>query len=172
MLDTLQRVRSQSDEPLPLGLDKKKYDWPSRPTPGKRASRALVRFLIAICIGVVGTLAWQSYGDVARQKIAHSSPVLGWLAPQAAPLVQVASNQIRPAEPAAPSPDLQQLKAASPDLAAVRQSVDELAARLQQMAGDMATMQAAQQAILRKVSTPSPPPPRQAVAPARSAGQN
>jgi hypothetical protein len=171
MLDTHQRGRLRSDEPLPLGLDKKN-DWPSRPTHGKRPSRALVHFLITICIGGAGTLAWQSYGDVARQMIATSSPVLGWLAPQAAPPVQTASEQVTPAEPATLSPDLQQLKTMSPDLAAVRQSVDQLAAKLQQMAGDIATIQAAQQAILRKVSTPSPPPPRQAAAPARNAVQN
>jgi hypothetical protein len=153
-----------------LNLDLEKA-WP-RPSPRKRRSRALIRFLITICIGVAGTLAWQSYGDVARQMIANSSPVLGWLAPQAAPLVQVASGQVTPANPTTPSLDLQQLKTMSPDLAAVRQSVDQLAAKLQQMAGDMATMQAAQQAILRKVSTSSPPPPRQAAAPARNAVQN
>src|SRR5215469_2803226 len=118
MVAALQNVRP--DEPLPLGLGRKS-DWPSRPTPGKRTSRALVRFLITICIGVAGTLAWQSYGDLARQMIASSSPVLGWLAPQAAPLVQVASDHVAPAEPAAPSPVLQQLKTMSPELAAVRQ---------------------------------------------------
>jgi hypothetical protein len=57
------------------------------------------------------------------------------------------------------------------DLAAVRQSVDELAAQVasghQQMAADIATLQAAQQVILRKISAP---PPRQA-APARNAVQ-
>jgi hypothetical protein len=188
MTSALQRERLDSrlgrltDEPLPLGLDWKN-DWPStkRLSLSKRSSRAMVRFLItsvplrfliAICIGVAGTLAWQSYGDVVRQMMANSSPVLGWLAPQPAPFVQVASQQVTPAERATPSPDLQQLKAMSPDLAAVRQSVDELAAKLQQMAGDMATMQAAQQAILRKVATPSPPSPRQAAAPARNAVQN
>jgi hypothetical protein len=53
----------------------------------------------------------------------------------------------------------------SPDLAAVRQSVDELAAKLQQMAGDMATMRAAQQTILRKVSNRGKPPPARNAAP-------
>jgi hypothetical protein len=38
------------------------------------------------------------------------------------------------------------------------------------MAGDSATLQAAQQAILRKVSALSPPSPRQVAAPARNAG--
>jgi hypothetical protein len=52
---------------------------------GKRASRTLARFLITFCIGVAATVAWQSYGDAAREMIANSSPQLGWLAPQTAP---------------------------------------------------------------------------------------
>jgi prefoldin subunit 5 len=47
------------------------------------------------------------------------------------------------------------------DLAAVRQSVDRLAAQHQQMAGDISNLQAAQQALLRKVSTVPAPSPRQ-----------
>ena len=170
MASTLPCVRTDSpvdrwsDEPLTLDLGQRDAS-PSPPSPGKRSSRALLRFLITICIGLASTLAWQSYGNVARQMIAK-------LASQAAPLMQAASNRVTPAEPATPSDDVQQLKAMSPDLAAVRQSVDQLAAQLQQMAGDVATMQAAQQAILRRVSTPSPPPPRPAAAPARSAVQN
>jgi hypothetical protein len=54
-------------------------------SPGKQASFALARFLIAFCIGVAATLAWQSYGDAARKMIARSSPQLGRSAPQAAP---------------------------------------------------------------------------------------
>ncbi len=162
MASPVSRERPGSYEPLPLGLGQRDA-WTSRP----RSSRRPVRFLIAICIGVAGTLAWQSYGDVARQMIADSSPVLGWLSPQ----VQ-AGDQVTPAERAMPSADSQQLRAMSPDLAAVRQSVDQLAAKLQQMAGNIATMQSAQQDILRKVSTPSSPPPRQAPVPARNAVQN
>jgi hypothetical protein len=60
----------------------------------------------------------------------------------------------------------EQLKAMSVALAGVRQSVDQLAAALaagrQQTAGDIATLQASQQAILRKISAPArstvPPP--------------
>src|SRR5215467_7395319 len=33
----------------------------------RRALRALARYLIAICIGVAGVLAWQSYGDATKQ---------------------------------------------------------------------------------------------------------
>ena len=138
-------------------------DWP-RPPLRKRSSHPFIRFLIAVGIGIAGTLAWQPYGDAARGLIADSSPVLGWLAPQARPLPQ-AADQVAPTAPATPSPDLQQVKAALTDLAAMRQSVEQLAAQQQQMAGDIVTMQAAQQTILRKVSTPPSPPPRQVAPP-------
>ena len=129
---------------------------------------SLTGFLITFCVGVAATLGWQSYGDAARALVASSYPQLGWLAPQPAALAQDASETVAPTEPAAPSPDLQQLQAMLLD---VRQSVDQLAAQVasgqQQIAGDIATLQAAQQAILRKISAP---PPRQA-APARNAVQ-
>jgi len=88
---------------------------------------SLTGFLITFCIGVAATLAWQSYGDAAREMIASSYPQLGWLAPQAAPGAQNASDMIAPAAPAAPPPDQQQLNAMSLDLDAVRQSVDRIA---------------------------------------------
>src|SRR5262249_1507962 len=132
--------------------------WPSR---RKRARRVLARFLITLCIGVGGTLAWQSYGDAAREMIAKSSPQLSWLAPQAAavrtpPAVQTSPNMVASA---APSPDLQQLKAMSLGIAAMRQSVDQLQNR---MTNEITKLRAAQQEILDKISTP---PPRSAAAP-------
>src|SRR5262249_51676745 len=44
----------------------------------RRGSRGFVRFLVAICIGVAGTLAWQSYGEAIKQIIATRAPELGW----------------------------------------------------------------------------------------------
>jgi hypothetical protein len=134
---------------------------PSKRLPlGKRASR--VRLLITFCIGVVATLAWQSYGDAAREMIASSSPRLGWLAPPAAPVTQAA--------PAVPSPDQEDLKAISFGLAGVRQRVDQIAAQLaagqDQMTRDIGNkLQAVEQDILDKMI--SAPPPQPAAAPAR-----
>ena len=127
-----------------------------RPSLG-RTLRALARFLITLCIGVTGTLAWQSYGVTARQKIASLFPRLDWLAPQAAPAPDVIA-------PAAPSPDQQQLNAMLLGLAALRQSVDQLAAGQERMTGDIAKLQTAAQGILDKISAP---PPRPAGATAR-----
>jgi hypothetical protein len=119
----------------------------------------LMRLLITFCIGVVVTLAWQSYGDAAREMIANSYPQLSWLAPQAA-VAQTAPDAIAPATS---SLDPQQLKEMSADLAAVRQKVDQLAAQVaagqDQMARDFAAkLQAAEQDIVATISVPPPQP--------------
>jgi hypothetical protein len=111
-----------------------------------------MRLLIALCIGVAVTLAWQSYGDAAREMIANSSPQLSRLAPQTA-VAQAAPDTIAPTTP---SHDPQEIKAISVDLAALRQRVDQLAVQIaagqEQMARDFATkLQAAEQDILDKI---------------------
>jgi hypothetical protein len=124
----------------------------NRPSLGKRASRALVRFLVTFCIGVAATVAWLSYGDAAREMIASSSSQLGWLAP-------------KPAAPQAAPPAVdqqQQLNAISLGLAAMRQSVDTLAAQLaasqDQMTREITMLRAAQQEIISKISVTPPRP--------------
>src|SRR5712671_708417 len=146
---------------------------------GMRAPLAFARFLITFCVGVAATLAWQSYGDAAREMMANTSPQLGWLAPQAAPVTQDASDPVAPATSAPPSPDQQQLNAVSLDLDAMRQSVeriaagqeqitrtvDQLAAGQEQMAREISKVQAIGQYMLYK--NPDPPPrPAAGAAPA------
>ena len=154
-----------TDEPVDSSVAPTDPDQlPSERLPlGGRAWRGLTRFLIAFGIGVVATLAWQSYGDAARGMIASSYPQLGWLAPAAAP--------------DASSPDLQELKAIelkamSTDLAAVRQSVDQLAAqfvaRQEEMRREITELHATEQDILANILDKiSAPPPRPAPAPVR-----
>src|SRR5262245_49352205 len=124
-----------------------------RPSLGKRASRGLARFLIIFSIGIGATMAWQSYGDTARAMLANSSPQLGWLAPQTAPLAQTAPDMVVPPAADTASSDLQQLKAA---LASMRESVDQLAAQVaagqQQVADNIAKLHADEQKILQKLS--------------------
>jgi len=150
---------------------------------GMRAPLAVARFLITFGVGVAATLAWQSYGDAAREMIANSSPQLGWLAPQAAPVAQSDPDPVAPAASAAtsaaPSPDQQQLNAVSLDLDAMRQSVDriaasqeqitrtvdQLAAGQEQMAREISKVQAIGQYMLYKNSDP-PPRPAAGAAPA------
>src|SRR5215813_14480630 len=70
------------------------------PSRGRRAFRALFRFLIAVGVGIGGTLAWQAYGDAARQMIATAYPDrLGWIAPPA-PTTAPAAESARAAESA------------------------------------------------------------------------
>jgi hypothetical protein len=47
-----------------------------RPSMGKRAMRAFIGFLLAVCIGVAATV-WQAYGDTAKQLIANWAPKFG-----------------------------------------------------------------------------------------------
>jgi hypothetical protein len=123
------------DEPPPVRPTTLENDpFPNgQPSLRKRASRTLSRFLITFCMGVAATLAWRSYGDAARQMIANSYPLLGWLAPQAEPIAQNAPNMIALAAPATPSFDQQKLSAMSLDLDAVRRSIDRIAAGQEQI---------------------------------------
>jgi hypothetical protein len=151
---------------------------------GRRFLRACLRVLITLGIGVGGTLAWQAYGDETRQLMATAYPMqLGWIAPPAATTALAAPAESAPlasAAPAAPPVDQQQINALSLNVAAVRQTVEQLAAQViagqQQMSGDIARLQAAEQDILNKVSAPPPrpapvaarkppPPPATAAAP-------
>jgi len=90
--------------------------------------------MMTFCIGVAATLAWQSYGDAARQMIANSHPQFGWLIPQRALTVQKAPDMIAPAASPAPYRDYQQLDAMLRDLHAMQQSVDRIAAGQEQLA--------------------------------------
>src|SRR3984893_14189742 len=50
-----------------------------RPSVGRRVFRTLSKFLIAVLIGVGGTVAWQSHGDAAREMLVAQAPTLAWL---------------------------------------------------------------------------------------------
>ncbi len=84
---------------------------------------------------------------------------------QAASAAQTAPDIATPTAPAAPSPEVQQqLEAMARDLAALRQSVDQLAIGQEQMARDIASLQAAEKDIRHRTSAP-PPKPTAAPAP-------
>ena len=174
-LDARLREADPSNDPLPT----------DRPAPGGRASRRVARFLVTACMGVAATLAWQSYGDAARQMIASSAPQLGWLvaspamnppsggesaveqpipaavaasAPPAAsaPAEAAPAATVASSAPTAPAPELQQLATMAQDLAALRQSVEQLNTGQEQMARDIAKLQSAGQEIRRRVSVLPP----------------
>ena len=116
----------------------------------RRLTRSLARFSLAVLIGVGATLAWQSYGSEA---------VRTW-APSLSPLLP--ASTMEPPAPAVTSAELQaQLKPAALDLAIVKRSVEQLAAnqdqlarKQDQMAQAIATLQAAEQELSQKVSSP------------------
>jgi hypothetical protein len=122
-----------SDEPPPIRPTILENDPFSNGQPSlrKRALRALFRFLAIFCVGVGATLAWQSYGDAAREMIANSYPQLRWLTPQPLSTAQNAPGMIGRATPAAPSFDQRQGDATSLD--AIRQSVDRISAGYDQI---------------------------------------
>ena len=105
--------------------------------------------------GVGGTLAWQTYGDAAREMVVGSYPQLGWLASRAA-AAQAATT--------APSRSIdQQFQEMSLGLAAMRQRIDQLSLQLatshDQMTRDMAVkVQAAERDILDKIAAAQPRP--------------
>jgi hypothetical protein len=135
----------------------------------KRSSRGFTRYLLAICIGVAATLAWQSYG--VEQ--------LGWTKPPATPAVRSSATEtqqvplaqfpVSPSVPIAPSIDPAEVHQIAMDLAALRQTVAQITASQDQMARKVDTLQAANQQILAKMPEPPPPPPI-AAAPAVSSG--
>jgi hypothetical protein len=168
---------------------------PARPSFGKRASRAFIRYLIACGVGVGGTLAWQSYGDAAKQTAATWGAERGWpmtwlsngeavnanpSRPErmgAAPTAQKVA-EIVPGPAGGSSSDLEQLKTMTLGLAAtlttMRERIEQLTAGQQQTASDVAKLQAAEQEIRHKISAvatrpavvaPSKPAP---IAPARA----
>lgn len=149
----------------------------------RRPLRAFFRFLLTVGVGVSGTLAWQAFGDTARERAAAAYPQqLGFLAlarRAAAPTptpAAAASTTVGAAAPVA-TPSQQQLAAVSISLADIRRSVETLAAQVasneqqaasnqQQMAADIARLQASEQDVLAKLATPPPRPPRPAHKPA------
>jgi hypothetical protein len=124
----------------------------------RRIFRALARFFFAVLIGVGATLAWQSYGDQAMDMVRAWDPSLGeWLP----------ASTSKPAAPPVTSVEVQQqLKPIATDLAVVRRAIeqlnanqDQLSRTQQQMAQSIAALQAAQQQLSQKLSSPPPPKP-------------
>jgi hypothetical protein len=128
-----------------------------RPSAVGRFFRTLFRFVIAVSIGVGGTIAAQT--DTVKEMLAAQAPTLAWVLSVPPSVGAAASPGVAaPAQQAGPS---------AADLDAVRRSVDQLAARQDQMAQSMAALQAVGEDIRQKVSftPPSPPsPPREAAA--------
>ena len=144
----------------------------TRPPIGRRVGRKLTRFFITVLIGVGATLAWQSYGDAARETMAAQSPLLAWLSPASQTQAQ---TQLPVA--AAVSPDqAQQLAPLASNLETIRRSVERLAAKQDQMAQTIVLLQATEEDIREKMAfassaqqtagNPPPKPPQARAQPA------
>jgi TolA-binding protein len=158
------------------------------PSIGRRLFRALTRFFIAVLIGVGATLAWQSHGDDAKRIVRTWAPSLAWLLPvstttsppdgpvpaqnaalpQSAPLTQSAA----PASAVAVGELVQQIEPITRDLTIVRRSLEQIAAKQEQMAQNIATLQAAEQDIRQKMSSPPPTRPASPRKPPEAATQS
>jgi methyl-accepting chemotaxis protein len=121
------------------------------PSLAERSSRAIARFLVTFYIGVIATLAWQSYSDAARRFIARLSPQLGWLAPQAAgsqtvpdPIDEITRNVDRIV-----AAGQEQMARSVDQLASsqerITRTVDQLATSQQQIAREIIKLQAVSQ---------------------------
>jgi VanZ family protein len=135
------------------------------------------RHLVAVLTAVAAALAWQSYGDAAKQIIATKAPELGW-SPEAKQMIaswtlgwtkppaspeKIAPETAAPKAPPASSLDPAQVQQIAQSLAAVRETLQELAGSQRSMARDIARLQSAVAEIL-KIKEPLPQPP---AAPAR-----
>ena len=124
-----------------------------RPSNSRRMSR-YSRFALAVLIGVGATLGWQSYGDEAREIIIEQIPTLASL---------LAVSKMKSPVVATTPPELvQQLIPLTFGLDVMRRSVDQLAAKQEQMAQNIAALQAVDEDVRQKVSSPPASPTQQA----------
>ncbi|WFU15636.1 hypothetical protein [Bradyrhizobium sp. CB3481] len=132
-----------------------------RPSLGRRLFRSLVRFSIAVLIGVGATLGWQSYGDEAREMLIAQAPALAWVLP--------VPTTRSPAMAATYADPTRQLAPMASTLDAVRRSVEQLAAKQEQMAQNIAALRAAGEDVRQKMPSAPPAVTATATAPAQPA---
>jgi hypothetical protein len=125
-----------------------------RPSVGRSLRRAVYRFVLAVLVGVSGTLGWQSYGE---QLLAAHAPTLAWM------------FSISPAKLTGAAATASETTPLTPNFEAVRRSLEQLSAKQDQMAQDIATLQALEDDIRTKMSFT--PALSTAVIPATSAPQ-
>jgi hypothetical protein len=157
-----------------------------KPSRTRRATRAFLRFLFAVGLGVAATLAWQSYGGAAKQMAAGWAAQYGWSlpwlsdsaadepnAPASSATQAVARAAPETAAPAGPAPEQRQLDAITGTLSAMMHRIDQLAAGQVQMVSDIAKLQAAEQEMRQQIAAAAqrpaaPPASKSAPPPARS----
>lgn len=179
-----------SDRPTGVKRGQPRND---RPSIGRRMFRAFARFCIGVSIGVSATLAWQLHGDKAEKVVGTWLPSLGRFLPifpsgqiplpQSAPTAQISAatavsssqmtTQLKTTanEIADAQRSLGQLTDIARDVADTRRNVEQLAARQEQIAQSIATLQKFEQDFKQRLaSAPQsrsvPLPPRKPPLPA------
>ncbi len=141
-------ARDQEDRSEPQFGRRPVYAYPPpRPSLMRRMFRGLTRFAIAVLLGVGATLGWQAYGDMGKQVFAASAPDHAWL------LAYLPATRPPAARAAAAAPVLQ-LEPLATNIEFVRRSVEQLALKQDQMARNIATLQAVDEDIRQKVASP------------------
>jgi hypothetical protein len=149
-----QRMKPSTNSPYPYRFGEGQPAI-KRPSIGRRMFRTLIRFSIAVLIGVGVTLGWQSYGDAVKDMLAAEAPILGWVL-SAVPTTKPSAVAVTSIDPT------RQLAPLASTLDIVRRSVEQLAAKQEQMAQNIAALQAGEEDIRQKVSSTPPSPAPQA----------
>src|SRR5215471_5061404 len=171
-----QELRVDPEDPMRVDPEDLK---PVRQREKRRRSRGFARFLVAICLGIAGTLAWQSYGEATKQMIATRAPELGWT-PEAKQMIASSiewlgwtkSPSLENTAPltvapkgTAPSLDPAQVQQMAQNLAALREMVQQLTAGQDQTTREIAKLESAVVDILTKMPEPPQPPAKPARVP-------
>jgi hypothetical protein len=153
----------------------------------RRGSRRFLRFLVAICLGIASTLAWQAYGDEIKQIIATRAPDLGW-SPESRQMIAssiewigwtrtpagpetAATQSVAPKAPTTPSLDPAQMQQIVQNLASLREMLQQLSAGQEQTTREIGKLESAVVEILMKMpepQSPAAPARKPAIAPAPS----
>ena len=143
------RFGSRPIEP-PSRMKRQAWDQPSM---GRRMSRSIARFTMAVLFGIGATLGWQSYGDVVREMLVERAPTLAWLmsvSTTKSPTANTSTGQNTSIS------QTQQIEPLASKLDTMRLSVDQLYAKQDQMAQRIAVLQAIEEDIRQKISLMPP----------------
>ena len=152
------RMEPSIDSPHPSYRFGERQPMSGRPSIGRRIVRSLTRFSVAVLIGVGATLGWQSYGDAAKEMVVARAPTLSWL-------LSISTTKSPVVAATSPGP-VQQLEPLASNLDVVRRSVEQLAYKQEQIAQNIAALQAVEEDIRQKMSfTPPTPAPQAASIP-------
>jgi hypothetical protein len=167
------RRPSNQNWPPPPTFDNQ--NWPTASTSNnqkrrssRRISRAFARYSVVFLIGIAATLAWQSYGDEAKEIVRTEAPSLAWLLPASKPKPPP-DDQKSPDGAAASSPQLERLERS---LLVVRRSIEQIALMVEQLSAKQDQLAAKQDqlshiATLKSVESP----PQSRAAPPRKPPQ-